>query len=155
MTADLNTNPKNNTTDWHTDPHPPHKQQFGNIRIKDTSRSPLMTHHQNTTAQMIMIVTQRMIWTKCALSHCTPMERATQWRHHHHHPYHRLPHSHRTCSQVLPRINRLGSCYLTDQTLNLWTDWRLLQNTYIIHGSQTKHCRWFTHDYFRIYSIAS
>ena len=61
MTADLNTNPKNNITNWHKDPHPPHKQHLGSIRIRDTSRSPLMTHHQNTTAQMIMIVTQRMI----------------------------------------------------------------------------------------------
>ena len=61
MTADLDTNPTNNTTNWHKDPHPPHKQHLGNIRIRDTSRSPLMTHHQNTTAQMIMIATQRMI----------------------------------------------------------------------------------------------
>ena len=50
MTADLNTNPKNNTTNWHKDPCPPHKQHLGSIRIRDTSRSPLMTHHQNTTA---------------------------------------------------------------------------------------------------------
>ena len=61
MTADLNTNPKNNITNQHKDPHPPHKQHLGSIRIRDTSRSPLMTHPQNTTAQMIMIVTQRMI----------------------------------------------------------------------------------------------
>ena len=61
MTADLDTNPKNNTTDRHKDPHPPRKQHLGNIRIRVTSRSPLMTHHQNTTAQMIMTVTQRMI----------------------------------------------------------------------------------------------
>ena len=61
MTADLNTNPKNSTTNQHKDPHPPHKQHLGSIRIRDTSRSPLTTHHQNTTAQMIMIVTQRMI----------------------------------------------------------------------------------------------
>ena len=61
MTADLNINPKSNTTDWPTDPHPPHKHHLGNIRIRDTSKSPLMTHHQNTTAQMIMTVTQRMI----------------------------------------------------------------------------------------------
>ena len=60
-TADLDTNPKNNTTDWHMDPCPPCKQHLGNIRIKDTSRPPLMTHHQNTTAQTIMTVTQRMI----------------------------------------------------------------------------------------------
>ena len=61
MTADLDINPKNNTTDWPTDPHPPLKQHLGNIRIRDTSKSPLMTHHQNTTAQMIMTVTQCMI----------------------------------------------------------------------------------------------
>ena len=61
MTADLNINPKNNTTDQPMDPHPPHKQHLGNIRIRDTSKSPLMIHHQNTTAQMIMTVTQRMI----------------------------------------------------------------------------------------------
>ena len=61
MTADLNIIPKSNTTDWPADPHPPHKHHFGNIRIRDTSKSPLMTHHQNTTAQMIMTVTQRMI----------------------------------------------------------------------------------------------
>ena len=61
MTADLNINPKNNTTDQPTDPHPPHKHHLGNIRIRDTSKSPLMTHCQNTTAQMIRTVTQRMI----------------------------------------------------------------------------------------------
>ena len=61
MTADLNINPENNTTDWHTDACPPRKQHLGNIRIRDTSKSPLMTHHHNTTAQMIMTVTQRMI----------------------------------------------------------------------------------------------
>ena len=61
MTADLDTNSKNNTTDQHRDPHPPHKQHLGNIRIIDTSRSSLTIHHQNTIAQMIMIVTQRMI----------------------------------------------------------------------------------------------
>ena len=56
MTADLNINPKSNTTDWPSDPHPPCKHNLGNIRIRDTSKSPLMTHHQNTTAQMIMTV---------------------------------------------------------------------------------------------------
>ena len=61
MTADLDTNPKNNITNQHKDPHPPHKQHLGSTRIRDKSRSPLITHHQNTTAQMIMIVTQRMI----------------------------------------------------------------------------------------------
>ena len=61
MTADLNTNPKNNITNQHKDPHPPHKQHLGSTRIRDKSRSPLTTHLQNTTAQMTMIVTQRMI----------------------------------------------------------------------------------------------
>ena len=61
MTADLDTNPENNITNQHKDPHPPHKQHFGRTRIRDKSRSPLMTHPQNTTAQMTMIVTQRMI----------------------------------------------------------------------------------------------
>ena len=61
MTADLDINPENNTTDQPTDPRPPCKHHLGNIRIRDTSKSPLMTHHQNTTAQMIMTVTQRMI----------------------------------------------------------------------------------------------
>ena len=61
MTADLDTNPKNNITNQHKDPHPPHKQHLGSTRIRDKSRSPLMTHLQNITAQMTMIVTQRMI----------------------------------------------------------------------------------------------
>ena len=61
MTADLDINPNSNTTDWPMDPHPPCKHHLGNIRIRDTSKSPLMTHHQSTTAQMIMTVTQRMI----------------------------------------------------------------------------------------------
>ena len=63
MTADLNINPGSNTTDQPEDPHPSHRHHLGNIRIRDTSTSkpPLMTHHQNTTAQMTMTVTQRMI----------------------------------------------------------------------------------------------
>ena len=50
MTADLDINPGSNTTDQPKDPHPPHRHHLGNIRIKDTSKSPLTTHHQNTTA---------------------------------------------------------------------------------------------------------
>ena len=61
MTADLDTNPENNTTDQTTDLHPLCKHQLGNTRIKDTSRSPLMTHHQSTTAQRTMTVTLRVI----------------------------------------------------------------------------------------------
>ena len=78
MTANLDTHPENNTTDQPMDPPPPCKQHLGKIGIRDTNKSPLMTHHQNTTAQMIMTVTQRMILTKCALSHYTLTERATQ-----------------------------------------------------------------------------
>ena len=61
MTADLDTNPESNTTDRPTDLHPLCNHHLGNIRIRDTSKSPSTTHHQNTTAQMIMTVTQRMI----------------------------------------------------------------------------------------------
>ena len=61
MTADLDTNPENNITNRCKDPHPPHKQHLRSIRIGDTNRSQLMIHHPNTTAQMIRIVTQRMI----------------------------------------------------------------------------------------------
>ena len=61
MTADLDINPRSNTTDRPEDPHPPHRHHLGNIRIRDTSKSPLMTHHQSTTAQVTMTVTQRMI----------------------------------------------------------------------------------------------
>ena len=61
ITADLDTNTKNNITNQHKDPHPPHKQDLGSTRIRNKSRSPLTTHPQNTTAQMTMIVTQRMI----------------------------------------------------------------------------------------------
>ena len=61
MTAALDINPENNTTDWPTDPCPPCKHHLGNTRIGDTNKSSLMSHHQNTTAQMIMTVTQRMI----------------------------------------------------------------------------------------------
>ena len=61
MTADLETNPENTITNQHKDPHPLHRQHLGNTRIRDKGRSPLMTHPQNTTAQMIVIVTWRMI----------------------------------------------------------------------------------------------
>ena len=61
ITADLNINPKSNITDQPTDPRPPCNHHLGIIRIRDTSKSPLMTHHQNTTAQMITTVIQRMI----------------------------------------------------------------------------------------------
>ena len=61
MTADLDINPRSNTTDWPEDHHPPCRHHLGNIRIRDTSKSPLTTHHQSTTAQMTMTVTQRMI----------------------------------------------------------------------------------------------
>ena len=61
MTADLDTNPKNNITNWHKNPLQTHKQHLGSIKIEDTNRSQLMIHHPNTTVQMIKIVTPRMI----------------------------------------------------------------------------------------------
>ena len=61
MTADLNINPGNNTTDQPEDLHPLHRHHLGNIRTRDTKKSQLMTHHQNTTAKMTMTATQRMI----------------------------------------------------------------------------------------------
>ena len=61
MTADLNTNPKNNITNQHKDPYQTHKQHLGSIKIGDTNRSQLMICCPNTTVPMIMIVTLRMI----------------------------------------------------------------------------------------------
>ena len=62
MTADLNTNcEKKNPTNRHKDPHPLQKQHLGSTRTRDKCRYPLTTHLQNITAQMTMIVTQRMI----------------------------------------------------------------------------------------------
>ena len=56
-----NTNPTDNITNQHKDLLQVLKQQLGNARTEDTSRSPLTTHPQSTTAQMIRIVTPRMI----------------------------------------------------------------------------------------------
>ena len=61
MTTDLNINPGDNTTDQPRDLHPLHRHHLGNIRTRDTNRSQLTTHHQSTTAQMTMKVTQMMI----------------------------------------------------------------------------------------------
>ena len=62
MTADLDhTNPKNNITNQHKDLPQAHKQHHGKIKTEDTNKSQLMIHHQNTTVQMIKIVTLRMI----------------------------------------------------------------------------------------------
>ena len=62
MTADLDhTNPANNITNQHKDLLQAHKQHLGKIKTEDTNRLQLMIHPQNTTAQMIKIVTPRMI----------------------------------------------------------------------------------------------
>ena len=61
MTADLNIDPGNNTTNQPKDLHPLHRHHLGNIRTRDTNKSQLMTTHQNTTAQMTMTATQMMI----------------------------------------------------------------------------------------------
>ena len=61
ITDPNNTNPTDNITNQHKDLPQELKQHLGNARTEGTSRSPLMAHLQNTTAQMIRIVTQRMI----------------------------------------------------------------------------------------------
>ena len=62
MTADLNhTNPANNITNQHKDLLQAHKQHLGKIKTEDTNKLQLMIHPQNTTVQMIKIVTLRMI----------------------------------------------------------------------------------------------
>ena len=61
MTADLNIDPGNNTTNQPKDLHPLHIHHLGNLRTGDTNKSQLMTLHQNTIAQMTMTVTQMMI----------------------------------------------------------------------------------------------
>ena len=62
MTADLDhTNPTNNITNQHKDLLQAHKQHLGKIRTEDTNRLQLMTPPQNNIAQMIRIVTRRMI----------------------------------------------------------------------------------------------
>ena len=62
MTADLDhTNPTNNITNQHKDLLQAHKQHLGKIKTEDTNRLQLMIHPQNTTVQMIKIVTLRMI----------------------------------------------------------------------------------------------
>ena len=61
MTPDHDTDPESNTTDQPKDLHPLHRHHLEIIRIGDTNRSELMTHHQSTTAQMTMKVTQMMI----------------------------------------------------------------------------------------------
>ena len=62
MTANLDhTNPTDNTTNQQKDLLQAPKQCLGKIRTEDTNRLQLMTPPQNTIAQMIRIVTPRMI----------------------------------------------------------------------------------------------
>ena len=62
MTADLDhTNITDNITNQHEDPLQVCKQCLGKIRTEDTNRLQLMIPPQNTIAQMIRIVTLRMI----------------------------------------------------------------------------------------------
>ena len=59
MTVDINNaNPTNIITNQHKDPLQAHIQHLGNIRTEDTNRSQLTIHPQNTTAQLIRIVTR-------------------------------------------------------------------------------------------------
>ena len=61
MTADPAIGPGNHIINQTKDLHPLHEHHLGNTRTKDTKKSQLMTHHWNTTAQMIMTVTLMMI----------------------------------------------------------------------------------------------
>ena len=61
MTADLNIDLENNTTNWPKDLHPLHTLHPGNLRTGNINRSQLMTHHWNTIAQMTMTATLMMI----------------------------------------------------------------------------------------------
>ena len=61
MTADPDIGPGNHITSQTKVLHPFHRHHLGNTRTKDTNKSQLMTHHQNTTAQMTMTATQMMI----------------------------------------------------------------------------------------------
>ena len=61
ITADLDIDPGNNTTDQPKDLHPLHIHHLGNLRTRNTNKSQLMTPHQNTIAQTTMTVTQMMI----------------------------------------------------------------------------------------------
>ena len=61
MTADLNIGPGNIITNQTEDLHPLHGHHLGNTRTKDTNKSQLTAHHQNTMAQMTMTVTPMMI----------------------------------------------------------------------------------------------
>ena len=61
MTADLDIGPGNYITNQTEVLHPIHRHHLRNTRTKDTNKSQLMTHCQNTTAQMTMTVTQMMI----------------------------------------------------------------------------------------------
>ena len=54
MTADLTTDPEGNITNHHEDLH-------GDLKIKSTNKSQLMTHHQITAVQMTVIGHQMMM----------------------------------------------------------------------------------------------
>ena len=61
MTADLNIDPGNNTTNQPEDLHPLHTHHPGNLRTGNINRSQSTTHHRNTIAQMTMTATLMMI----------------------------------------------------------------------------------------------
>ena len=61
MTADLDIGPGNCIINQTKVLCPLHRHHLGNTRTKDTNKSQLTTHCQNTTAQMTMTATQMMI----------------------------------------------------------------------------------------------
>ena len=61
MTADLDIDLGNNTTNQPDDLHPLHTHHPGNLRTGNINRSQSTTHHRNTIAQMTMTATPMMI----------------------------------------------------------------------------------------------
>ena len=61
MTADLDIDLDNNTTNQPKDHHPLHTHHPGNLRTGNINRSQSMTHHWNTIAQTTMTATPMMI----------------------------------------------------------------------------------------------
>ena len=57
MTADLDIDLENNTTNQPEDLHPLHTLHPGNLRTGNINRSQSMAHHRNTIAQMTMTAT--------------------------------------------------------------------------------------------------
>ena len=78
MTADLTIDLENTTTTQPEALHHLHTLHHGSLKTGNINGSQLMTHPQIIKVQMTQIVTLMTIYTRCALSHYTFMERANQ-----------------------------------------------------------------------------